>query len=389
MSVSPETAAPPRPALDEVVLVPAESFFVRRVPVDASADVAGQVELSLEASAPFSVSQLFSGFMQAQGQPQALVFATHRRLFAPEAWEGAAAVLPAFAALLGEPPAGRRIRLWQTAEAWVAAAWDGESTLPALVLGRAGNDEATRDVLLADVRARLSVDTDVEEFSGSSDPRLLRSGAVELTLEGGGGRRLVTRLEPAEIETMDVRDKAVLAGRKQVEQRNRLLWRTLLAGFAVLAIAVALELGMAAARTKIARQQEAVRQVAPEVEKIQTAQALGARIEEMSRRRLRPFEMLAVLNQARPPGVQFTRSVTNGQGAIEIEAQTANADSVGTFEAALRALPAIETIEVRDLRLREGVTTFMLMASFREGSLATVAGSGGNGGASPATGGSR
>jgi Tfp pilus assembly protein PilN len=181
----------------------------------------------------------------------------------------------------------------------------------------------------------------------------------------------------------------VLAGRKQVEQRNRLLWRTLLAGFAVLAIAVALELGMVGARTKIASQQEAVRQVAPEVEKIQTAQALGARIEEMSRRRLRPFEMLAVLNQARPPGVQFTRSVTNGQGAIEIEAQTANADSVGTFEAALRALPAIETIEVRDLRLREGVTTFMLMASFREGSLATVAGSGGNGGASPATGGSR
>lgn len=378
MPGSPETAAPAETVLNEAVLLPSEAFFVRRVTLDTAADAASQVELALETSAPFAVAQLFHGFVRSADGPHALVFATHRRIFAAAGWDGALTVLPSFAALLGEPPTAPKLRGWNDGATLTIAGWDGTGSLPVLVLARrldAGTEAETRAELLAEAQRRLGGELPLEEFSGPAEVATLKSGGIKLTLaHGGGGRQLVTRWEPVELETMDVRDKAVLAGRKQALRRDLLLWRVLLGGLAALLVAGLLELAMLGGGVLLRRLRADVAAIAPEVEKIQTAQALGARIEEMSQRRLRPFEMLAVLNQVRPNGVVFTRSVTSGQGSIEIEAQTANADAVGVFESALRALPGIESVDVRDLRLRDGLTTFLLTAGFREGSLAGVGG---------------
>lgn len=392
MPASPDTATPVATPADEPMLLPAEAFFVRRVALDAAADAAGQVEIALEAGAPFAVAQLFYGFLRSASGQHALVFATHRRRFAAESWDGAAAVLPKFVALLGEPPDGERIRVWHRPDAIVAAAWDGAGELPAFVLARAADAAtagAVREELSAELSRRLGHEVTVEEFSGEATIETLKAGGWQFTVgKVGGGRPLASRYDAAAIETMDVRDKAVLAERRSALQRDRMLWRVLQTAVGGLILAGLLELVMVAGGVLLRQQREAQAQVAPEVERIQTAQSLGTRIEEMSRRRLRPFEMLAVLNAVRPSGVLFTRSVTNGQGSIEIEGQTANADSVGAFESALRALPAIETLEVRDLRLREGLTTFQLAATFREGSLATVTGTGATAPAAP-TGGAK
>lgn len=373
------TAAPAALA-DEPVFLPAESFFVRRVPLDAAGDAAGQVEIALEAGAPFGLPQLYYGYLRAAAGDRALVFASHRRLFAAEAWDGASCVLPGFVALLGQPPTEARIRVWRRPGSIVAAAWDGAGELPAFVLARAvegATTDAVRDALVDELGRRLGTSAPVEEFSGEPQLASAKSGGLDLTLEGGGGRKIVASFDPAALETMDVRDKAVLVARRSVQRRDQLMWRVLQGAVGALVLSAVLELGMVAGGVLVRQQREAEAQIAPEVERIQTAQALGTRIEEMSRRRLRPFEMLAVLNQVRPPGVMFSSSRTVGQGGIEIEAQTANADSVGAYETALRALPAIESLEVRDLRLRDGLTTFQLVATFREGTLAGVAGTGG------------
>jgi len=109
--------------------------------------------------------------------------------------------------------------------------------------------------------------------------------------------------------------------------------------------------------------------VAEEVRKIETAQTLSVRIEEMAGRQLRPFEMLAVLNDVRPAAIQFMRCSTGGVNTLEIEGQTGNAASVGTYETALRSVAALESVEIRDVRLREGTTNFQLTAVFRPGAL--------------------
>jgi hypothetical protein len=377
MPAAPSPASAPAASLDETLLLGTENFFVRRVALETGGDAALQVELALEAVSPFAVAQLFYGHLVAADGRHALIFATHRRLFDAEAWDGAAAVLPDLVALLGEPPTAAKIRVWQSATATVAATWDGTGELPAHVLARAGTGSeaaAVREELVAELSRRLGAAAPVEEFNGAVTLEPVKGGGVDFILTGGGGRRVVHHGAPSALESMDVRDKAVLAARRATHRRDQLLWRTLQVAIGGLAVALVLEIVLFAGGILLRQQRAAQAQLAPQVERIQTAQSLGTRIDEMVRRRMRPFEMLAVLNAARPAGIQFTRAVTSNQGTIEIEGQTPNADSVGLFESALRAVPAIASLEVRDLRLREGVTTFQMTATFREDALAAVGG---------------
>jgi hypothetical protein len=365
-------------ATEDPVLLPSASFYVRRMPLDPAGDAASQVEIALEAQAPFAAAQLFYGFVRAADGKTALAFATHRRLFAPEAWDGATVVVPDLVALLGAAPTGTKIRVWRQSESVAVAAWDGSGELPAFVLARAATSATAaevRDELLAETRRRLDRSADVEEFSGEVTLAPQKGGGLEFSLgAGGGGRSIAGRYDFAALEAMDVRDKAVLAERRATRQRDLYLWRVLQVAVGGLVLAGLLELGLIAGGVLLRQQRESLAQVQPEVQRVQTAQALSTRIEEMSQRRLRPFEMLAVLNGVRPPGLLFTRSVTNGQGSLEVEVTTANADGVGLFESAVRALPTIESLEVRDLRLREGTTIAQLVVTFRAGSLAGIGG---------------
>jgi Tfp pilus assembly protein PilN len=104
---------------------------------------------------------------------------------------------------------------------------------------------------------------------------------------------------------------------------------------------------------------------APFVEKLETAHGLATRVDELTHKRLRFFEMLAAVNEPRPRSITFTRTGTSGRNGLEIEAQTGSADDVGTYETALRNLAVLEKVEIRDLRARDGVTTFGLTVAFK------------------------
>lgn len=376
MPTSPATSAP---ALDETVVLPAEAFFVRRVPLEMTAETAQQVELALELHAPFALGQLYYGYLRAEDGASALAFATHRRLFPAEGWDGAAAVLPAFVALLGEAPSGPAVRTWSDGASLVVAAWDGQGALPALVLARRiepASEAATREQLLGEVKARIGVDRPPVEFVGPITVEATREG-WEFSVARRAGGTLVTSFDEAAVQTMDVRDKTVLAGRRATQRRDRLLWRVLLGAGTLIVFSLGLELAIFLGGILLGQQRDAQSAVAGEVEKIQTAQALGTRIEEMAQRRLRAFEMLAVINPVRPGGVVFSRVATSGRDTLEIEGQSANADNVGVFESAVRALPQVATLEVSNVGLREGLTTFRFTTTFKDGALAAVAGTGG------------
>ena len=104
----------PAPLPGGVLLLPSDRFFVRVVPLAAGAAPASQVTLALENLAPFPPGQLYHGWLPAAAGDRALVFAAYRRRFVPEetgTWETAAAVVPAFLALLGDVPRTPVIRL--------------------------------------------------------------------------------------------------------------------------------------------------------------------------------------------------------------------------------------------------------------------------------------
>ena len=360
------------PPTSPVLLLPSERFFVRLVPLAADAPAGPQVELAIENIAPFPLAQLYHGYVAAPSGDRALLFAAYRKRFSAgevAGWAEAVAVLPGFLALLGDAPKTPWLRLWTEADRLTAVAWNGRDALPVAVMAReigADSAETTRTALLAEIRERSGVTgTPVQEFSGTAIVvHSVAKGTVSLELKTSA-----LTLSAAEAARADVRDKDFLAQRQQTQKRDLRLWRAFQICAGGLAAALVLEAGLFAAGLKLQSVQGTVQQQSAEVRKIETAQALTTKIGEMTRSRLKPFEMIALVNQNRPASIQFVRATTTGTFSLEVEAQTNSAPDVGQFEAVLRATPEFAGVEVRDLRSREGVTSFTLTITFKPESL--------------------
>ena len=363
---SPVTSPPARPGT--IVLAPGEKFFVRRVPLAPDGDIGTQVELSLEGLSPFPAGQLFHGFRTDAARTQALVFAAYRKGFSAEesaAWVDAMAVLPDFSAwLAGATTPAASVCLHEQGGRLTAVAWDGRSELPAAILvRRAGAAEADALVAEARTKAGLSAGVPVKRFQAAVET-VREKREVIVRLAAGG---VEARFNEAALGQADVRDKTVLTERRRTLRRDTLLWRgfaTILGG---LAACVVLELGLLAAHGWLKVRQRELEALKPVVEQINVAQSMAKRLEEISAQRVQPFEMLAELQGKRPKSIEFIRASTSGLWRMDIEGQTANAGDLRDFEADVRKLAAIEHVEVRDPRTREGLTTFVLEVTFKPG----------------------
>lgn len=352
------------------MLVPGEKFFIRRVPLAPEGDAAAQVGLALEGLSPFPAGQLYFGFRPDTACTSALVFAAYRKNFTPEetaGWDGAAAVLPDFAIWLAAgavPAAGLWVRE-QEGRVEVAA-FDGQSSLPAALLVRRTGGAAGREALVAEARrsAGLAAGAPVRIFPSSAIETVREKHELVVRLAGG---EATARFDEAALGQVDVRDKALLTEHRQTHRRDTLLWRVFAAMLGGLAACLALELGLLAMRGWLGLQLKEINAQKATVEQIDLAQSLAKKLEDLSAQRLLPFEMLDAVNNKRPKSVEFTRVSTNGQWRMDIEAQTTNAGDLPEFVAEVRRLAGIEHLELRDQRLREGLTTFQLEVTFKPG----------------------
>jgi len=351
-----------------IVFAPGEKFFVRRVPLISTGDAAEQVALAVEGFSPFPAGQLFYGFRTNSGRTEALVFAAYRKNFSAEevaGWSGAAVVLPTFAVWLGArtvPAAGISVR--DEGGRCEVIAWDGRSELPAAIVVRAV-DGREREALLTEIRDKAGMDADSPVSSVRSALEITREKReLILRLSGGG---MEAHFDEAALTQADIRDKAVLTERRQTLRRETMLWR----GFAViltgLAACLVLELGMLATRLWMAGKQNALNAQAPVVARIEQAQGMAKRLEEISTQRLLPFEMLAELNDKRPKTVEFTSVTTKGLWQLDIRGQAANPADTTIFESDVRRLAGIDRVEVLEKNTRDGVTVVHYEITFKPG----------------------
>jgi hypothetical protein len=355
------SALPPPP----VVLARGDAFFVRRVALAEGEPVEAQVTLALEGMAPFPPEQLYHGYLPAADGRSALVFAAFRRRFdalETELWEIAALVTPDFVPLLLVKPAGAGVTL-RVAEGRVTAlAWREGEDLPEVVIVRTGGPEQVA-ALLEEVRARAGLTAEAELIESVGDFTLRAGGEGEFTVFEG--ERLVAPLPVAWTAGADVRDPEFLAARRRAGVRDHWLWRGLLGAAAVLALAALLQVGSGGFGLLTRRREAQVGAQKPVVAQIDAAQMLANRIAELSEKRLMPFEMMAMINPARPESVVFQRLVTRGLLGLEVEAQAVNPEDVGAYANALKALPALASVQTREVRARDGVTSFILALEFK------------------------
>ncbi len=357
-------ASPPPPPL---LLVDGDRFFVRKVTLLPGEPLAPQIKLALEGMSPFPPEQLYFGSIPSSDGASALVYGAYRRRFAAvevEGWDAATLVTPEFVALCEAPsssPSGL-IRLHTSETRLIALAWLPGELLPSFVVIRTGA-ASDADELLAEIRDRsgLPAETGVQIIEGPISGQVTLGGVLTFN----AGNTALPAIPPGWQETADIRDPDFLASRRRSAVRDLWLWRALIATAALLALASMIELGAAVLRWQTYRRVAQVKQQAPIVEQIDTAQALANRIGELSEKRLMPFEMLSEINPSRPDSVVFQRTVTRGLRGIEIEAQAGNAEDVSTYTTALKALPALAEVKTREVRSRDGVTSFVLAIEFK------------------------
>lgn len=353
--------------------VASDRFFMRFVPLVPDLPALDQAGLALEGLAPFPPSQLYWGCWVAPDRASALVYAAHRRRFTAEEtadWERADLAVPDLLPLLGAAPA-RPTLMIVTGHAHLAgAAWTpGRSEWPAAVHARgyaAAPTEQERRQFAAELATRAGL-AGVAATWLDGRPQARREGdkLIFEHVNAAGGILAATTTRQPEQDALDVRDRAFLERRRTERRRGEFLWKVLRTGAQAAALALVFELGSLTLLLLDRAQQTRLAAQAPVVKKIETAHGLASRIDELTHRRLRFFEMLAAVNEPRPASIQFTRTGTSGRNGLEIEAQTGSADDVGAYETALRNLSTLEKVEIRDLRARDGVTTFGLSLAFK------------------------
>ena len=237
---SPLTRAFTGPKPQEAAMLPGNRFFVRRLAVEGE-DVAGQVNLALEAVSPFPLEQMLVGFVTSADGKQVLAYAAHRRRFTAEesfAWPEDCQVVPEFLALCGHRPAAGGIVVHRGEERLTALAWMAGEELPAaiVVAELADADEAglARE---AAARADLAADSPVENLTGA-----LTGAIVEGNLILKGEFEGTFTIPKKGLDDSDIRDSDFLAERRKKERLNLILWNVARAGVAVLILSLLLDI---------------------------------------------------------------------------------------------------------------------------------------------------
>ncbi|MDR2674274.1 MAG: LysM peptidoglycan-binding domain-containing protein [Opitutaceae bacterium] len=365
-----------KPPPPRAVLLPDDQFFVRAVPVTPGAtpaDAAAEAALALEAIAPFPLAQMYHGHHHRPGARHALVFAAYRKRFPGDKtapWAGAEAVLPAFATLLAAPVKPATTLLLATPAAMTALHWRDPDDAPSAVLTRplppddAGPRarEALRDELLREAGESLHV-RETAITPADDDGSLNIDGTdAGYTFHAGPLASTFTR---DELDALDVRDKDEIALRRRDRRRDLLLWRVFLGGLAALALALLLEAAIAAGGMWEKIRREIVTKQAPYVAQIDQANALATRVEDISTKRLLPFEMIDIVKAKRPRSVLYTRVTTRDLYTLEVQARTNIPNDLLAYRAALNAMPELASVAIEDQTSRNGITTFRLILAFK------------------------
>jgi hypothetical protein len=356
----------------KVVLLPDAHFFCRAVPVSESAspaEAAAQIELALEALAPFPLAHMYHGHFWRPGAKNAFVFAAYRKRFTSEqveSWSDAEAVLPTFATLLATPIARPTTLLLGSEKGLTAVNWDDGNDAPVSVVARELPPEPTETdrtalreaVLVGSGRTRTLVEpttAPVLDNTTPGDEFVYRNDVMSATF---------TR---EQIDMLDVRDKDELSSRRRARVRDLLLWRVLLGSAAIIVLTLSLEAALVGGRLWQKARTIRVDMQEPFVTKIRQAQNLATRIDELSTKRMRPFEMISMVAEKKPSSVTFiSTSVANPNlFALDIEAQAANPDDFNAFRSALSSMPSCENVEVKENRFQNGLTTFRVIVTFK------------------------
>ena len=385
MVASSSTSAPTQDqnrSAQPVILVPGYHLFSAVAPLaagTATKEFASAAALAIEEDSPFGPEQLAQGFFALPQGGGLVVFAALRRKFADAQaeWGKADFVVPDFATWLPrcEPLTG--VVLLETTAAVTGLLFAGSSAVPRRivsrpVLARDGDVEhgiAQARELVVERLDALGLRT--FRYRLGEEPCALKGGRYRFDwrAQGFGAAKApeAVGLSAAQLWAMDLREPEYLRSKRRDFQWNRRAWGVLLAlGVAGSVLGLG-ELSLLGLRFANARRQARVEAQAPAARQSETNYDIMGRLAGYIDRKPQPLELLAYVNDVRPRSIYFTKVSIEGGHQMVIEGATSSLAEVNEFEAALRRLPVLAAVEVKNTRAREGGGTFQVALVFRAG----------------------
>ncbi|MGH8021616.1 MAG: hypothetical protein ACREIA_25700, partial [Opitutaceae bacterium] len=191
--------------------------------------------------------------------------------------------------------------------------------------------------------------------------------------DAGEGSAAEVVIPMSECWGMDVREAEFVAQQRRRLGFDLVLWRIVLSAAAAMVLLFAGELLLLAGHGYTGWLSRKIEKQAPVVAALEDKHTVANRLADFGASGSSPFVMLATVVAPMPPSLYFTRATAEGSNNLTIDAFTPNVADMNAFEAALRALPEVENVEVQNPRPREDGTTFSVIVTFKAGSFELTA----------------
>lgn len=171
---------------------------------------------------------------------------------------------------------------------------------------------------------------------------------------------------------LDVRDKAELAALRNARKRDVILWRVVIGMVAGILLLGLGELALVGGRQWLGLRNKEYAAKKPLVDKVMSLHELANRIDDIATKRLLPIEMVTAAAIAKPGDVFFSSAQTErtrGLYTLVVRAYTMNSAQVNAYEAALRALPTVESATATIERMGNDRTNFVMTIVFKPDAL--------------------
>jgi len=354
------------PPQEQVLLLPGHAFYVERFELPPGLEEKerpGYAQLSLETLAPFPVEQLNWGFLSDPDAGTILLYATHRerlRQLGFEKIEDYLWVLPDFLPLAAARlEAGAKVLL-RSEHAATLIRWSEGATLPESVIARADREQlpaaetGTEPLVLRHSRT---------EISESGRPSFDFEPEPETSVGQDSKRWRGLKVAETGLWDADVRPPDFKAAERNRRNLASLVTRaTAYAGYAALVL-ILFELSLFAGNIWIGVRESQIAEQLPEVRTIEDKQSLMNKLDQVAQNELRPVAILEALNQARPEGIYFTSTVTEGRNRITVDGVATTISEFNAYTDSLQNSGRFEMIGSQQIT-RGGKTTFTVTLDY-------------------------
>jgi hypothetical protein len=342
-------------------------------------------EVTMEGLAPMPLEQLSWGYLAQDGAANILLFAASRdRLtqdgLAPE--ESFFHVLPSFYAAAPADGAAAWVFIWDAGQL-AAIHYEGATSVPTRVelepvledtpagafaardrllkrLSPSARGEAAPAILARPDAARAARDRLQFFFASYASAEV---EAEPVRVEG------VPPSNPASLWTADLRDNVFRLSEQKRRHTLLLINRAMLGAGAAAGLLLATQLVWAGVTFWVNRTHATVVRQQPMVDQVVENQSLLQKIDLFSSHQLRPFEMLAAINDLRPPGILYKSAktvTTNNTSQLIAQCIAPDASTMNQFTDALDKSQLMDVNPNMNSILGPRGVTFNLDVRFRQ-----------------------